>query len=83
MLRRHRVAESMRYNWRVAWKAAASIAGSPGSAEFVPLGIFHHPDKAGLAILPSLDATLMLLLLDSPTRNQSGARGVSSVLWDL
>jgi hypothetical protein len=42
--RRHRIAEFMLYNLRAAWKAAASIAGSPWSAEFVPLSVFHHPD---------------------------------------
>ena len=54
--RRHRIAESLLYNWRAAWKAAASAAASPGSAEFVPLGVFHHADKAGMAMLRSPDA---------------------------
>jgi transposase len=51
--RRHRIAESLLYNWRAAWKAAASAAGS---AEFVPLGVVHHAHKAGMAMLPSPDA---------------------------
>jgi len=37
--RRHRVSESLLYNWRSAWKAAAAAAVGPsGSVEFVPLG---------------------------------------------
>jgi transposase-like protein len=51
--RRHRIAESLLYNWRAAWKAAASAAGS---AEFVPLGVFHGADKTGMAMLPSSDS---------------------------
>jgi transposase len=40
--RRHRVSESLLYNWRSAWKAAAAAAaGSTGSVEFVPLGIWR------------------------------------------
>jgi transposase len=57
--RRHRIAESLLYNWRAAWKAAASAAASPGSAEFVPLGVFHHADKADMAMLRSPDAARM------------------------
>ena len=53
---RHRIAESLLYNWRAAWKAAASAAGS---AEFVPLGVLHHADKAELTMLPSPDAARM------------------------
>jgi transposase len=36
--RRHRVSESLLYNWRSAWKAAAAAVGPSGSVEFVPLG---------------------------------------------
>ena len=36
--RRHRVSESLLYNWRSAWKAAAAAAiGSSEAVEFVPL----------------------------------------------
>ena len=43
--RRHRVSESLLYNWRSAWKAAAvATVGSSGAVEFVPLGIFGGPD---------------------------------------
>ena len=38
--RRHRVSESLLYNWRSAWKAAASAAvGASGTVAFVPLGV--------------------------------------------
>ena len=48
--RRHRIAESLLYNWRAAWKAAASAAGS---TEFVPLGVVRHADETGAAMLRS------------------------------
>ena len=45
--RRHRVSESLLYNWRSAWKAAAAAAVGPsGSVEFVPLGIFGETGNA-------------------------------------
>ena len=38
--RRHRVSESLLYNWRSAWKAAARAAiGASGAVAFVPLGV--------------------------------------------
>jgi transposase-like protein len=43
--RRHRVSESLLYNWRSAWKAAASAAiGSSGAVAFVPLGVLDEAD---------------------------------------
>ncbi len=52
--RRHRVSESLLYNWRSAWKAAASAAvGSSGSVEFVPLGVFGEAGNAAPPMLPS------------------------------
>jgi transposase len=48
--RRHRVSESLLYNWRSAWKAAAAAAVGPaGSVEFVPLGVFggDRPEPGG------------------------------------
>jgi transposase len=50
--RRHRVSESLLYNWRSAWKAAAAAAvGSSGTVEFVPLGVFGEADNAASAML--------------------------------
>lgn len=51
--RRHRMSESLLYNWRSAWKAAASAAvGSSGAVEFVPLGVFGEADNAAPPMLP-------------------------------
>ena len=37
--RRHGISESLLYNWRSAWKAAASAANAAESVAFVPLGV--------------------------------------------
>jgi transposase len=51
--RRHRVSESLLYNWRSAWKAAAAAAVGPsGSVEFVPLGVFGGAGNAAPPMLP-------------------------------
>jgi transposase len=53
--RRHRVSESLLYNWRSAWKAAASAAiGSSGAVAFMPLGVLDDADGEAPAALPSL-----------------------------
>jgi transposase len=54
--RRHRVSESLLYNWRSAWKAAAAAAaaiGSSGAVAFVPLGVLDEADGEAPAALPS------------------------------
>ena len=38
--RRHRISESVLYNWRAAWKAAAAVMQAPVAAPFIPLGVF-------------------------------------------
>jgi len=38
--RRHRISESLLYNWRSAWKMAALMR--PQAAEFVPLGVLSE-----------------------------------------
>ena len=48
--RRHRISESVLYNWRAALKAAAGQV--PVAAPFIPLGVFggsSHRDTAMLA----------------------------------
>jgi transposase len=51
--RRHGMSESLLYNWRSAWKAAAAAAVGPsGSVEFVPLGIFGETGHEAPAMLP-------------------------------
>ena len=50
--RRHRMSESVLYNWRAAWKAAAAVMQAPVAAPFIPLGVFggsSHRDTAMLA----------------------------------
>jgi transposase len=50
--RRHRISESVLYNWRAAWKAAAAVMQAPMATPFIPLGVFGgsgHRDTAMLA----------------------------------
>src|SRR3954464_9141456 len=47
---RHRISESLLYNWRAAWKAAAA-AGSSAAVAFVPLGVVGEADSAAPALL--------------------------------
>ena len=47
--RRHRVAESLLYNWRAAYQAAARRASEPMA--FVRLRVVGHADGAGPALL--------------------------------
>jgi|SRR5690348_144347 len=49
---RHRISESLLYNWRAAWKAAAA-ANSSAAVEFVPLGVVGVADPAASALLPA------------------------------
>ena len=52
--RRHRISESLLYNWRSAWKAAAAATvGSSGPVEFVQVGVIGEAASAGAARLPS------------------------------
>lgn len=50
--RRHRISESLLYNWRAAWKAAAA-ASSSAAVEFVSLGVVGVADPAASALLPA------------------------------
>jgi transposase len=42
--RRHQVSESLLYNWRSAWKAAAGLLPTAEPAEFVPIGVIGRED---------------------------------------
>ena len=46
--RRHRLSESLLYNWRSAWKAAAAMRAhaAPEPVEFAPLGVIG-PTRGG------------------------------------
>jgi transposase len=50
--RRHRISESVLYNWRAAVKATAAVRQVSVAAPFIPLGVFggsSHHDTAMLA----------------------------------
>ena len=51
--RRHKIAESLLYNWRSARKAAAVAMGAPENVEFVPAGIISGELPSAPALLPS------------------------------
>lgn len=42
--RRHQVSESLLYNWRSAWKAAAGVMRTAEPVEFVPIGVIGRED---------------------------------------
>ena len=42
----HDISESLLYNWRSAWKAAASAANAAAPVAFVPLGVVGEADGA-------------------------------------
>ena len=62
---RHRISESLLYNWRAAWKAAAAAAGSSAAVKFVPLGVVGEADTAAPALPPPEPP--------SPQRHKAGA----------
>jgi transposase len=50
--RRHRISESVLYNWRSARKAAAVAMGAPENVEFIPVGLIEGP-ASGRAAMPA------------------------------
>ncbi len=48
--RRHRISESVLYNWRSARKAAAVAMGASESVEFIPVGLIEGPASGGAAM---------------------------------
>jgi transposase len=79
--RRHRISESVLYNWRAARKAAAAAMQAAVTAPFIPLGVFggsSHRDTAMLAHPESRQAEL------EPARQvrdaDGGAGGIEIVL---
>ena len=48
--RRHGLSESLLYNWRAAWKAAASVS-PPEPMQFMPVGIIDRPSEGRPALL--------------------------------
>jgi transposase-like protein len=49
--RRHRISESLLYNWRSARKAAAIAAGAAESVAFVPVGVIESADSGDPEVL--------------------------------
>ncbi len=49
--RRHRISESLLYNWRSARKAAAVAMGAPEDVAFIPVGVIEGPATRGPAML--------------------------------
>ena len=49
--RRHQVLESLLYNWRSAWKAAAGVLRTAEPVEFVPIGVIGRQDDDRPAML--------------------------------
>jgi transposase len=49
--RRHRISESVLYNWRAARKAAATMMQAPVTAPFIPLGVFGGSRPSDTAML--------------------------------
>ncbi len=46
--RRHRISESLLYNWRSARKAAAVTAGAAEHVAFVPVGVIESADSGDI-----------------------------------
>ena len=49
--RRHRISQSLLYNWRSAWKAATAAMHAPEAVAFLPLGGVGAAGEAGPAML--------------------------------
>jgi transposase len=52
--RRHGISDSLIYNWRSAWQAAASMR-APDAVKFVPLGVVGRAGEEVPAMLPAPD----------------------------
>ena len=49
--RRHRISESLLYNWRSARKSAAVAMGAPENVELIPVGVIEGTSARGPAML--------------------------------
>ena len=56
--RRHRISESVLYNWRAAWKAASAVMQAPVATPFIPLGVLGGslPQETAALAQPELEA---------------------------
>jgi transposase len=55
--KRHRISESLLYNWRAAVRAAVSAKPMTEPMEFVPIGVFGRADDEGPAMIAAPVAT--------------------------
>ena len=49
--RRHGISESLLYNWRSAWKAAACAVSAPEPVDFVALGVVGEVNRENRPLL--------------------------------
>jgi transposase len=74
--RRHRISESVLYNWRAAWKAAAAVMQAPVAPPFIPLGVIagSNPRDPAMLAQPEPESP-------RPTRaSDGGVGGIEIVL---
>jgi transposase len=71
--RRHRISESVLYNWRAAWKAAASVMQAPVASPFIPLGVFGGPSRGDTAMLAQPES-------EEPRSTRASDGGIEIVL---
>ena len=69
--RRHRISESLLYNWRAAVRAAALVKPTAEPMEFMPLGVFGRADDDGPTMLAGPVATQR----PKPTRQSAPSMG--------
>ena len=72
--RRHGISESLLYNWRSAWKAAASLVTATAPTDFVSLGIVGDTDGTRRPLLtpPTPERT-------PPLQSGAGAAGTIAI----
>lgn len=69
--RRHRISESLLYNWRSARTAAAMSAGASQSVAFVPVGVIGSAKSGG---------EMLTLPNPQPSRPGSGGTGAGGAI---
>jgi transposase len=70
--RRHRISESLLYNWRSARKAAAVTAGAAESVAFVPVGVIENAGSG--------DVERLALPSPEPSRPASSSAGKAGAI---
>ena len=89
--RRHRISESLLYNWLSARKVAAVAAGAPENVAFVPVGVIESADSGGPEMLalsnplpsrpPSSRACRQLSRDSAPTICMAARRFLAVLSW--